>query len=307
MDIIHTKAGKEENKTNYQLPLLMSIISHTDLIINPDGSVYHLNLKPEHLSDQIITVGDPTRVHRISSFFDSVEFEMNRREFITHVGYYKDKRITVMSTGMGTDNVEIIMTELDALANIDFKTMTPKEESRSLNIIRLGTSGSVQGQIDVGDFLISEYAVGLDTLMSFYQLEMGTYEDQVTKELQKEIGFPFQPYCCKGSDLLIEKFGEGMVKGNTVTAPGFYAPQGRKLRLPIKFPHLVDRLSRFHYNDFWLTNFEMETAGYYSMAKLLGHEMVSVNAILANRISDQFAKNPNKIIDELIKTVLDRI
>ena len=167
----------------------MTKISNTDLIINPDGSVYHLNLKPEHLSDQIITVGDPTRVHRISSFFDKVEFEMNRREFITHVGYYKGKRITVMSTGMGTDNVEIIMTELDALANIDFKTMLPKKEIRSLNIIRVGTSGSVQEQIGVGDFLISEYAVGLDTLMSFYQLEMGEYEEQVTKQLQKEIGF----------------------------------------------------------------------------------------------------------------------
>lgn len=285
----------------------MAKILNTDLIINPDGSIYHLNLKPEHISDHIITVGDPTRVHRISSFFDKVEFEMNRREFITHVGYYNGKRITVMSTGMGTDNVEIIMTELDALANIDFKKMLPKEETKSLNIIRLGTSGSVQEQIKVGDHLISEYAIGLDTLMSFYQLEMGEYEDQVTKKLQEEVGFPFQPYCCKGSELLIDKFGEGMVLGNTVTAPGFYAPQGRKLRLPIKFPQLVDKLTRFHFKDFWLTNFEMETAGYYSMASLLGHEMVSVNAILANRVSDEFAKNPNKIIDDLIKTVLNRI
>lgn len=285
----------------------MKKISTTDLIINGDGSVYHLNLKPEHLSDNIITVGDPTRVHRISSFFDNVDFEMNRREFITHVGEYKGKRITVMSTGMGTDNVEIIMTELDALANIDFRTMLPKEKHRSLNLIRLGTSGSVQENIEVGSFLVSEYAIGLDTLMTFYNLEMGELEDQVTKKLQEEIGLPFQPYCAKGSELLMKKIGEGMYKGNTVTAPGFYAPQGRILRLPIRFPHLVDRLTRFHYENFWLTNFEMETAGYYSMASLLGHEMISVNAILANRVSDIFADNPNKIIDELIKTVLDRI
>ncbi|MGB3468669.1 MAG: nucleoside phosphorylase [Cyclobacteriaceae bacterium] len=285
----------------------MKKISNTDLIINPDGSVYHLNLKPEHLSENIITVGDPTRVHRISSFFDNVDFEMNRREFITHVGEYKGKRITVMSTGMGTDNVEIIMTELDALANIDFKTMLPKENHTSLNLIRIGTSGSVQENIEVGSFLVSEYAIGLDTLMSFYNLEMGALEERISRKLQEEIGLPFQPYCVKGSELLIEKFGEGMFKGNTVTAPGFYAPQGRKLRLPIKFPHLVDKLTRFHHDNFWLTNFEMETAGYYSMASLLGHEMVSVNAILANRVSDIFADNPNKIIDDLIKTVLDRV
>ena len=285
----------------------MEKISNTDLIVNADGSVYHLNLKPEQLSDNIITVGDPTRVHRISSFFDKVEFEMNRREFITHVGSYKGKRITVMSTGMGTDNVEIILTELDALANIDLKTMLPKDKKRSLNIIRLGTSGSIQEDIKVGSFLISEYAVGLDTLLTFYDFDMGDFEDEVTRKLQQEIGLPFQPYCTQGSATLIRKFGEGMYKGNTVTTPGFYAPQGRKLRLPIKYPHLVDRLTRFHYKDFWLTNFEMETAGYYALAKLLGHEIVSVNAILANRISDEFASHPNKVIDELIKLVLDRV
>ena len=285
----------------------MEKILHTDLIVNPDNSVYHLNLKVDQLSDNIITVGDPTRVHRISSFFDKVEFEMNRREFITHVGTYKGKRITVMSTGMGTDNVEIILTELDALANIDFKTMLPKEKKRSLNIIRLGTSGSIQEEIKVGSFLISENAVGLDTLMSFYDFQMSEYEDDVTKTLQQEIGLPFQPYCSPGSSQLIERFGEGMYKGNTVTAPGFYAPQGRKLRLPLKYPHLVDKLTRFHHRDFWLTNFEMETAGYYALAKLLGHQMVSINAILANRISDKFADHPNKIIDELIQVVLDRV
>jgi len=286
---------------------MMHKIADTDLIVNPDGSVYHLNLKPGDVSEEIITVGDPTRVHRISSFFDKVEFEMNRREFITHVGYYKGKRITVISTGMGTDNVEIILTELDALFNIDLKTRIQKETHKKLNIIRLGTSGSIQEDIKVGSFLASEHAIGLDTLMTFYDFKMDQYLDGITKKLQKEIGFPFQPYCTEGSQILLNKFSEGMHVGNTVTAPGFYAPQGRKLRLPIKYPHLIDQLSRFHHDGFWLTNFEMETAGYYALSKMLGHEMISVNAVLANRVTEIFSDNPNKVVDELIQLVLDRI
>ncbi len=285
----------------------MAKIPDTDLIINPDGSVYHLNLKPKDISNNIITVGDPTRVHRISSFFDKVEFEMNRREFITHVGSYKGQRITVISTGMGTDNVEIILTELDALVNIDLKTREPKKKHTTLNIIRLGTSGSIQEDIEVGGFLVSEYAIGLDTLMTFYEFEMTDLVNEVTQKIQEEIGFPFQPYCTQGSQTLLEKFSDSMVVGNTVTAPGFYAPQGRKLRLPIKYPYLIDQLSRFHYKNFWLTNFEMETAGYYALAHLLGHEIISVNAILANRVTEVFSDNPNKVIDSLIELVLDKL
>ncbi|MEQ9425932.1 MAG: nucleoside phosphorylase [Cyclobacteriaceae bacterium] len=285
----------------------MPRIPESELIINPDGSVYHLNLKPEHVTDTVIVVGDPGRVHRVSQFFDDVEFEMNKREFITHVGKYKGKKLMVLSTGMGTDNVEIVMTELDALANIDFKKRELKKEHRQLKIIRVGSSASLQEDIRVGSHLISEYAIGLDTLMFFYNLPQSSLERSICKEIQKTIGLDFIPYCVKGSSELMVQFGDGLVKGNTVTSPGFYAPQGRELRLPIKFKKLLPALNRFHFNDFWLTNFEMETAGYYALGHLLGHQMVSVNAILANRTRNTFSKNPNKVVDSLIKKVLERI
>ncbi len=285
----------------------MPRISETDLILNPDGSVYHLNLKPENISTDIITVGDPTRVHRISSFFDKVEFEMNRREFITHTGYYKGKRITVISTGMGTDNVEVLLTELDALVNVDLKSREIKEKKTTLNIIRVGTSGSIQEDIKVGSHLVSEYAVGLDTLMMFYNFENGKLEDEIATKIHEEVGFPFKPYVIQGSSALMKKFGEGMVVGNTITSPGFYAPQGRVVRNNIRYPDLIDKLVLFHHKGFWLTNFEMETAGYYALSQMMGHEMISLNAILANRSRKTFSKNPNRAIDALIKKVLDRI
>ena len=285
----------------------MPKISEADLIINPDGSVYHLSLKPEHVSEKIITVGDPGRVHRISSHFDSIEFEMNKREFITHTGTYKGKRLSVISTGMGTDNVEILMNELDAVFNIDLKTREIKEDRTSLKIIRIGTSASIQEDMRLGSHVISEYGVGMDPMMHFYQHEMGDFEDGVCKALQQAIGMPYPPYCVKGSDELIELFKDNMTLGNTLTCHGFYGPQGRTLRVPIKYPNLVEKLTYFHHNDFWLTNLEMETAGYYGLAKVLGHEMVSLNAIIANRVRNKFSKNPNKVIDALIRKVLDKI
>ena len=278
----------------------------SELILNRDGSVYHLDLLPKHLSDVIIAVGDPGRVHRVSRYFDKVELEMNKREFVTHVGTYKGKRLTVISTGMGTDNIEIFLTELDALANIDFKTRTLKEEHRSLKIIRVGTSGAVQQDLPVGTTLVSDYAVGLDTLMYFYNLPQTDYENAVSDSIQKSLKIPFRPYCVQGSERLRSSIGAGMVVGNTITCPGFYAPQGRKLRVELALPDLINDISHFHEHDFWLTNFEMETAGYYSLCRLLGHEVLSVNAILANRITNEFARDSNKIVDKLIKTVLDR-
>jgi uridine phosphorylase len=282
-------------------------ISETDLILNPDGSVYHLNLLPKHISDTIITVGDPSRVYQVSEYFDEVEFEMNKREFITHVGKYKGKKITVISTGIGTDNVEIFFNELDALVNIDLKTREPKSRRKKLRIVRVGTSGGLQEELPVGSHLISDYAVGLDNLMNFYDLPMDDFETGVAHDIQKKIGLPFMPYVVRGSSSLREQIGKDMVVGNTVTCPGFYAPQGRELRLPIRFPKLLDDLNYYHKGDFWLTNFEMETAGYYSMARLLGHEVISTNAIIANRVKNKFAKDPNKVIDSLIQKVLDRI
>ncbi len=285
----------------------MTKITPTDLILNKDGSVYHLNLKPEHLTDTIITVGDPGRVYKVSQYFDEVEFEMNQREFITHVGTYKGKRIMVISTGIGTDNVEIVLTELDALANIDFKTRKIREKMRKLQIIRIGTSGSLQVDLKCGSYLVSDYAVGFDTLMSFYDLPLTEFEKVIGKELKDKISLPFQPYCVKGSEELKRKFAFDMVDGNTITCPGFYAPQGRIIRAKARFENLMQDLNYFHYDDFWLTNFEMETAGYYALCRLLGHDVISLNAILANRIANKFSKDPGKVIDGLILKVLERI
>ncbi|MCG8321792.1 MAG: nucleoside phosphorylase [Cytophagales bacterium] len=285
----------------------MSKVSQADLIINPDGSIYHLNLKPDQITDFIITVGDPGRVYRVSQHFDDIEFEMNKREFITHVGNYKGKRVMVMSTGMGTDNIEIVLTELDALANVDFKTRKVKDKKRKLQIIRIGTSGSLQIDLKCGSYLVSDYGVGFDTLMSFYDLPQTEFEKLIVKELKEKIELPFLPYCVKGSDELKRKFAFDMIEGNTVTCPGFYAPQGRYIRVKSKFNNLIEDLNYFHYDNFWLTNFEMETAGYYALGRLLGHEILSVNAILANRIENKFSKNPAKIIDSLIVKILDRI
>jgi uridine phosphorylase len=282
-------------------------ISEADLILNPDGSVYHLNLKPEHISNTIIAVGDPGRVHRISRHFDHVDFEMNKREFITHVGKYKGEKITVLSTGMGTDNIEIVMTELDALVNIDLKTRKPKAKKRRLNIIRLGTSGSIQEDVRLGTHLMSEYAIGMDVLMYYYLLKQDPLEQKISKKLRADIGLPYDPYCVRGSEKLIQLFADVTTPGNTVTCHGFYAPQGRILRVPIKYPNLIETLNYFHEDGFWLTNLEMETAGYYALARILGHELISVNAIIANRIRNKFSKDPNSVVDSLIKKVLDKI
>ncbi len=285
----------------------MSRIPDSELIINKDGSVYHLNLTPDYISGTIIAVGDPGRVYLVSKYFDSVEMEMNKREFITHTGIYKGKRVTVISTGMGTDNVEIFLTELDALVNIDLKKKEVKSRKKKLKIIRIGTSGSLQEDIDVGAHLVSDYGVGLDTLMHFYRFPQTEFETKVATEIQESIGLPFRPYLAKCSDVLKKQIGFDMIEGNTITSPGFYAPQGRKIRLELKYPKMLENLNYYHNGQFWLTNFEMETAGYYALAKLMGHEMLSVNAIIANRIKKTFAKNANKVVDTLIRTVLDRI
>ncbi len=287
----------------------MPRISETDLILNRDGSVYHLNLLPKHISETIITVGDPSRVYRVSQYFDDIEFEMNKREFITHVGLYKGKRVTVISTGIGTDNIEIFFTELDALINIDLKTREPRPRRKRLKIIRIGTSGSLQENIPLDSHLVTDYGIGFDNLMNFYNLEMDATEEAIAKDIQKKTSISFTPYVIKGSSLLKKQYAGDMLTGNTITTPGFYAPQGREIRLPLKYPKLLEELGKYYNkaNDLWLTNFEMETAGYYAMARLLGHEVLSVNAIIANRVRNKFSKDPNKVVDSLIKKVLERI
>ncbi|MBK5279464.1 MAG: nucleoside phosphorylase [Bacteroidia bacterium] len=282
-------------------------ISETDLILNSDGSVYHLNLLPKHISETIIAVGDPNRVYMVSKYFDEVEFEMNKREFITHVGKFNNKRITVISTGIGTDNIEIFFTELDALVNIDLKTREPKARKKKLKIIRIGTSGALQEDIPLGTHLASDYAIGLDNLMNFYDLPMDDFEAGIAHDLHRKTGLPFMPYVVRGTQSLRQQIGFDMMDGNTVTCPGFYAPQGRELRLPLRFPKLLEDLNYYHKGDFWLSNFEMETSAYYAMARLLGHDVLSVNAIIANRIKNKFAKKPDTIVESLIKKVLERV
>lgn len=281
--------------------------SQTDLILNPDGSVYHLNLRPKDVSEKIIVVGDPGRVHRISKYFDAVDFEMNKREFITHTGTYKKKKITVISSGMGTDNVEILMTELDALFNIDLIHRKPKPRKKKLQIIRIGTSGAIRDDIKIGSHLATEYAFGLDTILQFYQYNHRGIPLQLIQKMREVLDLHYTPYCFRGSSKLLETFSDCTITGNTVTCPGFYAPQGRQLRIPIRYEKIIEDLQYFHEANVWITNLEMETAGYYAFANLLGHEVLSLNAILANRVKGTFSSDPNKVVDELILKVLDRI
>ena len=285
----------------------MGKISETDLILNADGSVFHLGLQPDDVADIILGVGDQGRVSEVSKYFDSIELKKSKREFVTHTGTLKGKRLTVISTGIGTDNVEIAINELDALVNVDLKTREVREKKRSLQFIRIGTSGALQEDIPLDCHLISDYGVGLDNLMSFYQLTMGKAETEICDALQKAVGLPTRPYAVRGSTSLREKVGAKMILGNTVTCPGFYAPQGRTLRLPNRFPLLLDNLRDFRLKDFQFTNFEMETAAYFGLGNLLGHETTSVSAIIANRVTKEFSKNPTEVIDALIQKVLEQL
>lgn len=285
----------------------MADIKKTDLILNEDGSVYHLNLKPGQVAETILLVGDPGRVHRVSHHFDKITVELNKREFITHTGIYKNKPVTVMSTGMGPDNIEIAITEIDALFNIDLNTREAKAEQKSLQFIRIGTSGGIQASVDAGAIVAAKYGVGLDNLMEFCHLPQSESEIETGKAIQKAAGFNFTPYCVAGSQLLLDQIAHDCIAGNTVTCPGFYAPQGRTTRLKPRYAQLLDQLMYFHENDFWLTNFEMETSAIYAFCRMLGHEGLSLNAIIANRANNTIDLNYNKTIDEIIRKVLDRI
>ena len=282
-------------------------ISPTDLIINPNGSIYHLGLHPEHLADTIIAVGDPDRVKEVSKYFDSVEIKINKREFVTHTGTLGGKRLTVISSGIGTDNVEILMNELDALVNIDLETFEEKPNHKSLNIIRLGTSGSLQKDVPVDSYVISEWGVGFDALGFYYNSEI----NQTTIDLKKDLGLEFMPYCNPAGfelfKLFVETAPENWFEGMTVTCPGFYAPQGRVLRYTPKIENLLQKMNGFYRGGVCLVNLEMETAGYYLMGKILGHEVLSISAILANRMTNEFSKLPEIQVDNLIKYALEKI
>uniref|UniRef100_UPI0040499BF8 nucleoside phosphorylase n=1 Tax=Gelidibacter sp. TaxID=2018083 RepID=UPI0040499BF8 len=285
-------------------------IKASELILNPDGSVYHLNLRPEHLATTIITVGDPDRVDSITKHFDSVEFQTKKREFHTQTGAYKGKRITVISTGIGTDNIDIVFNELDALVNINLETRQIKSELTQLEIIRIGTSGSIQKEIPIDAFLISEYAVGFDSLLHFYQSDAIQFPE-ISEALVTHTQWfnkKSQPYVVKSDCDLMKKFSSDKThKGFTATNVGFYGPQGRMLRLPVQDAGLNDKLASFNYEGMSITNLEMETAGIYGLSKLLGHKALSMNAIIANRATGEFTQNPKKVVDDLIAYSLEKL
>ncbi len=279
----------------------------TDLIINSDGTIYHLNLLPEQIADTIITVGDPDRVKFVSQYFDSIELKVSKREFVTHTGYLNGKRLSVISSGIGTDNVEILMNELDALANIDFNTLEVKPVHKSLNIIRLGTSGSLQLSVPIDSFLISEWGIGFDALGFFYE----TQPNEMTTQIKEAIGLEFMPYCNSSSAKLFQLFTENAPDhwfyGATVTCPGFYAPQGRTLRYNPKIENLLQKMNAYSQDGIRLTNLEMETAGYYLMGKILGHEVLSISAIVASRMTNVFSQQPDKQVDSMIRFALQKL
>lgn len=286
------------------------MIQSSELILNPDGSVYHLNLKPEHIAHDIIFVGDQNRVEKITKHFDSIEFSTQKREFKTQTGIYKGKRMSVMSTGIGPDNIDIVMNELDALVNIDLKTRKIKEKLTSLNIVRIGTSGSLQAAIPVDSFVMSAYGLGLDNMLRSYLIDTISEKDiedafinQTNWDLRKG-----RPYVIKGSESLAKKFESNQIyKGFTGTAGGFYGPQGRVLRLNIQDAELNSKMDSFNYNGIQMTNLEMETAAIYGLGKLLGHECLSLNAIIANRANGTFSEDPYKAVDALIEYALDKL
>lgn len=286
-------------------------MNDAELVLNTNGSIYHLNLNPGDVAETILLVGDPGRAHLISTYFDEIEFAGQNREINTFTGYYKGKRISVVSTGMGTDNIEIVVNELDALFNIDFKTKQPKEEKTILNLIRIGTSGALQSNIGVVDsYVVSEYSIGLDGLAYFYEDGPYVIEKEMTKAfieyMKWDENLP-KPYGIKGSEYLLEKLAEGWTKGITMTAPGFYAPQGRELRLKVKDKTIIDRANDFKFNGFSITNFEMETSALYSLSAMLGHNAMTVCDIIANRVNNEFNPNYKESMKNLISKVLERV
>lgn len=288
----------------------MNSIAASELIINNRGAIYHLDCRPEEIAETIITVGDPSRVAEVSKHFDSVEIRNSHREFITHTGYLNKKRITVVSTGIGTDNIDIVINELDALANIDLQTRTIKENLTQLNIIRVGTSGSLQQHIPVDSFVASTHGLGIDNLMNFYRQNNNDEEKQLLHSFvthtQLHNNFS-QPYIGSASATLLKNFVSGFHQGITVTCPGFYGPQGRVLRLGLANPALIDNLTSFSFGQHRISNFEMETSAIYGMGNLLGHHCLSLNAIVANRISKEFSKDGAAAVENLIKTSLEII
>lgn len=282
----------------------------SELILNDDGSVYHLNLQPHHLSKNIIFVGDQDRIEKVTQHFDSIEFSTQKREFKTITGFYKGTKISVISTGIGVDNIDIVLNELDALVNIDFKTRQPKKEFTSLNIIRIGTSGAIQPTIPVDSFLLSSFAIELSGMLWNYKIDskqdsniVQSFIQQVDWDTKKAL-----PFIAKADEELVKKFASNQIyQGITLTANGFYGPQGRVLRLPLQDNNINKKIENFEFEGTKITNLEMETGGIYGLSNLLGHKACSLNAIIANRVLGEFSQNPTKTVDNLILYTLQRI
>ena len=285
-------------------------LKESELILNKDGSVYHLNLKPENIANTIIFVGDQDRVDTISKYFDSIEFTTHKREFKTTTGTYKNKKLSVISTGIGSDNIDIVLNELDALLNINLKTREPKTNLTSLNIIRIGTSGALQADIPIDSFLMSTFALDINGMLHSYQIEPISNIELENAFVKHTNWNPkkAQPIFIKNDCELAKSLSsEKIINGITATAAGFYGPQGRVLRLPLQDNQLNHKMDRFNHNNQRITNLEMETSAIYGLSKLLGHKAVSLNAIIANRATGTFSKNADKTIDQLIKYTLDKL
>jgi uridine phosphorylase len=282
----------------------MPRIAESELILNERGAVYHLNLRPEELAPTVITVGDPDRVGEVSKYFDSIEYKQQHREFISHTGRVGNKRITVLSSGIGPDNIDIVMNELDALVNIDLETREIKPQLNSLQIIRIGTSGSLQPDIPVDSFVASTHGLGVDNLLNFYRLEQNSEEELLLQsfithtQIHSQVG---NPYINSAAPSLLKHFVANFHQGITVTCPGFYGPQGRVLRLGLSNPHFVNRLTDFRYGQHRISNFEMETSAIYGLGKLMGHQCLAVNAIVANRVRQEFSKDGKAAVEKLIQ------
>ncbi|MBW6533513.1 MAG: nucleoside phosphorylase [Mariniphaga sp.] len=287
------------------------MILNSELILNSDGTIFHLHLKPENIADQIILVGDQARVEIVAGFFDKMDFSVKNREFSTITGWYKDKKFSVISTGIGTDNIDIVLNELDALVNIDLETREINHEKKSLNIVRIGTSGSLQEDNPVNSFLVSQKSIGFDGMLNFYANREQVCDLPFEKAFKQFTGwneFLPTPYVVDASRRMISKFETPEFrKGVTISAPGFYGPQGRVLRLPLAMPQLNKLLEEFRFEDHKITNFEMESSAIYGLSKMLGHQALTICLIIANRVTKQANENYRPVMEDLIKKVLDNL
>lgn len=288
----------------------MRIIPESELIINDDGSVFHLHVRPEQLSDKILMMGDPARVELTASFFDSIEYDIQSREFRTITGKYKGKRITAISHGIGPDNMDIVITELDALANVDFNTREVKKDFRQLTMVRVGTSGGLQPHCPLGSYVIAAKSIGFDGVLNYYEGRNNIAETDFEEAFKKHVGWSplhCSPYVVSADKELVERIGHDMIKGVTISAIGFYGPQGRYVRLPLANPALNSKIETFSYHGDTITNYEMESAPLAGLGKLMGHKCMTVCTIIANRLAGESNANYKGSVEDLIKKVLERI